>query len=112
MFCPWPGWILDPCVTLILKQFLFFNLEVYKPCLLFLMNVKKYTKIALGKILKFEIAITRAKVVQMSSSFAYMASLSVRSRKIPKKKYIWQFGYFLNGQNQNFDQLPFLPFKK
>ena len=41
------------------------------------MNVKKRTKIALGKNLKFEIAITRSKIVQMSSSFAYMASFSV-----------------------------------
>ena len=41
---------------------------------IFLMNVKKRTKIALGKNLKFEIAIARSKKVQMSSSFDYMAS--------------------------------------
>ena len=61
---------------------------------IFLMNVKKCTKIALGKNLKFEIAITWSKIVQMSSSFAYMASLSVRSRYIQKKTIfiaIWLF---------------------
>ena len=46
---------------------------------IFLMNVKKRTKIALGKNPKFEIAITWSKIVQMSSSFAYMASFSVFS---------------------------------
>ena len=46
---------------------------------IFLMNVKKCTKIALGKLLKFEIAIPRSKIVQMSSSFAYMATFSVFS---------------------------------
>ena len=35
MFCTKPGWTLDPFVPVILKQFLFFNLEVYKPCPLF-----------------------------------------------------------------------------
>ena len=33
--CTSPGWILNPFVPLILNQFLFFNLEVYKPCPLF-----------------------------------------------------------------------------
>ena len=42
---------------------------------IFLMNVKKRTKIALGKNQKFEIAITWSDIVQMSSSFAYMAKI-------------------------------------
>ena len=46
---------------------------------IFLMNVKKRTKIALAKNLKFEIAIARSKIVQISSSFDYMASFSVFS---------------------------------
>ena len=46
---------------------------------IFLMNAKKRTKIALGKNLKFETAITRSKIVQMSFSFAYMANFSVFS---------------------------------
>ena len=52
---------------------------------IFLMNVKKRTKIALGKKLKIEIAITRSQIVQMSSSFAYMARFSVFSWYIPRK---------------------------
>ena len=38
---------------------------------IFFMNVKKCTKIALGKQLEFEIAITWSKIFQMSSTFAY-----------------------------------------
>ena len=38
---------------------------------------QKRTKIASGQILKFKIAITRSKIVQMSSNFAYMAIFSV-----------------------------------
>ena len=45
----------------------------------FLNEHQKRTKIALGKNPKFEIAITWSKIVQMSSSFAYMASFSVFS---------------------------------
>ena len=37
----------------------------------------KMCKIKLGKNPKFEIAITQSKIVQMSSSFAYMVRISV-----------------------------------
>ena len=72
-------------------------------CAIFLMNVKKRTKIALGKNLKFEIIITHSKIVQMSSSFAYMAMWFFCVFMIDTKKPISIAIWFLNGQNQNFD---------
>ena len=46
---------------------------------IFLMNVKKRTKIVIGKNPKFEIAITWSKIVKMSSSFVIMVSFTVFS---------------------------------
>ena len=79
VFFTCPGWILDPFVTLILKQFLFINLEVFLTMFAIFYEQKKFTKIALRKKKLFEIAITRSKLVQMRSSSVYMARFSVRS---------------------------------